>query len=413
MLLAILLLALAPQEAQEEPFVDPNLRIGIIPTGVQVPEQPQHASSATYGRTERSAPQPTHASRSRISTPVRSLVRVRGQEENSLVGVGLLTGLMGTGDSPNMTRQLVNNLLLASNIKIDPQQITAKNVALVRVEASLPAGAQPGTRIDVRISAMGDAKTLQGGTLTLMELTDITGTSVYATAAGPVNIGGFLVSGESATVVKNHVTVGVIPGGGKVERAVPSSIVSEHGYLYLDSRTNHGSFSNLVRIVEAINSLYPNAAEAVGNGRSVRVRVPQDLPEPMWVSYVDSILSREIEPSSIARLVINERTGLIVMGEGVRLRPGAVAHGNLTITIAETEESSQPGAFSEGATENLQRTDLQVVEDDNGLTYVPGAVTLQEVVEVLNVLGTTPRDLITVLEAMSRAGLLYAEIERM
>ena len=413
MLLATLLLALVPQQAQEELFIDPNLRVGILPTGVEVPSQPNQTSSASYTRTERSAPQPRGSTRTRIHAPVSSLVRVRGQEENSLVGVGLLTGLMGTGDSPNMTRTLVNNLLLASNIKIDPQQITAKNVALVRVEATLPPGAQPGTRIDVRVSAMGDAKTLQGGTLTLMELTDITGTSVFATAAGPVNIGGFLVSGESATVIQNHVTVGVIPGGGKVERAVPSAIVSEHGYLYLDSRVNHGSFANLVRIVDSINALYPNAAEAVSNGRSVRVRVPQDLPESMWVSYVDSILSREVEPSTNARLVINERTGLIVMGEGLRLRPGAVAHGNLTITIAETEESSQPGAFSEGATENLQRTNLDVVEQDHGLTYTPGAATLQEVVEVLNLLGTTPRDLITVLGAMSRAGLLYAEIERM
>ena len=119
------------------------------------------------------------------------------------------------------------------------------------------------------------------------------------------------------------------------------------------------------------------------------------------------------QPSTVARLVVNERTGLVVMGEGVRLRPGAVAHGNLTISIAETAETSQPGALSEGGTETLPRTELDVVEEDNGLTYVPGAVTLQEVVEVLNVLGTTPRDLITVLEAMSQAGLLLAEIERM
>ena len=301
MLLATLLLALAPQDAQTAVVEDPGLRVRVLPQGIEAPTQPQRESSATYQLTERREPQGKPAARRSIQTPVRSLVRVRGQEENSLVGVGLLTGLMGTGDSPNMTRQLVNNLFLASNIKMDPQQITAKNVAIVRVEASLPAGAQPGSRIDVRVSAIGDAKTLQGGTLTLMELTDITGSNVYATAAGPVNVGGFIVSGESATVVQNHVTVGVIPGGGKVERAVPSAIVSEHGYLYLDSRSSHGSFTNLVRIVDAINSLYPNAAEAIGDGRSVKVRVPSDLPESQWVSYVDSLLSREIEPSSRAR----------------------------------------------------------------------------------------------------------------
>lgn len=414
MLLAILLLALAPQEdAQDVLFQDPVIGLGFVPSGIESPTQPDHRSSATYRRSDRTAPQPTHPGRTSIFTPIRSLVRVRGQEENNLVGVGLVTGLMGTGDAPNMTRQLVNNLLLANNIKMDPQQITAKNVAIVRVEASLPPGAQPGTRIDVRVSAMGDAKTLQGGTLTLMELTDITGTVVYATASGPLNVGGFLAGGEAATVVQNHPTVGIIPAGGKVERAVPSSIVSEHGFLYLDSRNNQGSFTNLVRIVEAINALYPNASEAATDGRSVKVRIPADLPESEWVAYLDTILERQISPSTIARLVVNERTGLVVMGEGVRLRPGAVAHGNLTITISETAEASQPGALSEGGTETLPRTELDVLEDDNGLTFVPGAVTLQEVVEVLNVLGTTPRDLITVLEAMSQAGLLLAEIERM
>jgi flagellar P-ring protein precursor FlgI len=214
-------------------------------------------------------------------------------------------------------------------------------------------------------------------------------------------------------VAQNHVTVGVIPGGAKVERAVPASIVSDHGWVYLDARAAHGSFANLARIVAAVNELYPGAAEAVSDGRTVKVRVPADLPESAWVAYVDSILSREIEPAGIPVVIVNERTGMVVMAEGVRLRPGAIAHGDLTVTIAESPQASQPGPFTRGATEVLPRTEIGVSEDNNALTYVPGAVTLQEVVEVLNVLGTTPRDLVAILEAMSQAGLVLAEIERM
>src|SRR6185503_7142785 len=155
--------------------------------------------------------------------------------------VGLVVGLGGTGDSTNMARQIVQNLLLTRNIRIDPQQLTPKNVAIVQVDASLPPGMQPGRRIDVRVAAIGDAKSLQGGVLVFTELADIGG-AVYATAAGPVDVGGFQAEGNAATVTRNTVTVGTIQRGGKVERAVPANIVSDHGYLYLDARVTQGSF---------------------------------------------------------------------------------------------------------------------------------------------------------------------------
>jgi len=214
-------------------------------------------------------------------------------------------------------------------------------------------------------------------------------------------------------VCEGHVTVGTIPGGAKVERAVPSHIVSEHGWIYLDARAAHASYSNLVRIADAVNQLYPEAAIAATDGRTVKVRVPGDLPEAAHLAYLDTILRREIEPTVLAKVVVNERTGMIVMGEGLRLRPGAVAHGSITVTVAETPEVSQPGPLSAGQTETVDRSEVGVTEENNGLVYVPGSVTLQEVVEVLNVLGATPRDLIGIIEAMSRAGLLLAEIERM
>jgi len=417
MLLATILISLAPQlqTAEPHPAQGPvDVLVRPVAGGIEAPAQPGGRSSASYRRGERFVPQaPSSAHGSRVRAPIGSLMQVRGQEANAVIGVGLITGLAGTGDSVNMIRQSLQNLLLASNIKIDPQQLTSKNVALVIVEATLPAGIQPGRRIDCRVSTIGDAKSLVGGVLTLTELTDVTGSVVYATASGPVDVGGFLAEGDGAKVQQNHPTVGTIPSGGKVERAVRARLVSEHGWLYLDARAQHGSFSNLAQVADAINELYPGAAQPEADGRTVKVLVPADLPDSAHVAYVNSILSREIEPSGVPMVIVNERTGMVVMGEGVRLRPGAIAHGDLTVTIAESPETSQPGAFSGGETETLPRTDITVDEENNGLVALPGAVTLQEVVEVLNVLGTTPRDLIAILEAMSQAGLVLAEIQRM
>ncbi len=408
MILAItaLFLAAAPQSPD-----DVNVRL--VNGAVEAPAQPRRRSTATYTVGPRITPTPGRGTSGKIRTPIGSLMRVRGQEENELIGIGLVTGLAGSGDSVNMVRQMVQNLLLANNIKVDSQQLSSKNVALVTVEATLPAGIQPGRRIDCRVATLGDCTSLQGGVLTLMEITDITGGVVYATASGPVDVGGFKAEGQGGSVTQNHVTVGIIPGGAKVERAVPANVVSDHGWLYLDARAPHASFGNMARIVESINALYPGVAEAVPFARSVKVQVPEDLPESSWVAYVASILDREIEPSSIPKVIVNERTGMVVMAEGVRLRPGAIAHGDLTVMIAETPEASQPGPLSDGTTQVLPRTGIDVTEENSALTVVPGAVTLQEVVEVLNVLGTTPRDLISILEAMSQAGLVLAEIERM
>lgn len=385
----------------------------VYPLGaVEAPAQPTGRSSARYVRGARFVPEPSIVTPGTIRAPIGTLVDVRGQEDNDLIGVGLVSGLAGTGDSTNMVRQVLNNLLLASNIKINPQNLTAKNVALVRVEAVLPPGVQAGRRIDARVSTLGDCKSLSGGTLLLCELTDLTGATVYATASGPITVGGFLAEGEGATTTRNHVTVGMIPDGAKVERSVPSRLVSEHGFIYLDARPAHASYSNLVRIAEAVNALFPDAAETAADSRTVKVRVPDDIPAVQHMAYLDTILRREVEPTSFAKVVINERSGTIVMGEGLRLRPGAIAYGSLTVTVAESPEASQPGPLSGGTTERLARTELSVEEENNALAYVPGAVTLQEVVDVLNVLGTTPRELIAIVESMAEAGLLLAEIER-
>jgi flagellar P-ring protein precursor FlgI len=440
-MLSILLLSLAaspaqslPQAAGNAPAPAPATRPVAADTGAQplqdgdasqqppfwpgygavaAPEQPHFRSNSTVRRTRRFAPAPLRTDVTATRTPISSLSSVRGLEDNHLMGIGLVTGLAGTGDSNAAARQLLQNLLLTRNINIDLQALSSKNIAVVRVEADLPAGIRQGQRIDVRVSTIGDAESLQGGTLAMTELTDVTGRFVYATASGPITVGGFSAGGDAATATRNHVTVGTMPGGGKVERSVDTTLVSDHGFLHLDIRSAHDTLGNVVNIAEAVNELYPGTAEPSSDGKSVRVRVPRDLPESAHAAFAHSILSREVLSDNVARVIINERSGVIVMGGDVRLQPGIITHGNLTVTVAETPEVSQPGPFSQGTTETLDRTDLAIEEEDNALVLTPGASTLQEVVDTLNVLGTTPRDMITILQAMSQSGTLLAEIRRM
>jgi flagellar P-ring protein precursor FlgI len=402
----------APPPPTQVPTTPPPQDTRLWTGAVEAPAQPNTQSSATYGRGPRFEPRPGRGAGRAITATIETVVDVRGQEENTVTGIGLVTGLAGTGDSVNMTRQLMQNMLLSANIRSELQQLTPKNCAIVAVEATLPPGLQPGRRIDVRVSTLGDAKSLQGGLLSNMELRDFNGV-VWALGSGSINVGGFMAAGASASVQKNQVTVGTIIGGGTVQRALPSELVSEHGLIYLDLRAAQSSYANLVRICDAVNTIFPNAAEAATDGRTVKLRVPADLPKSAHVAYLDAVLRLEIEPSLQPFVVVNERTGAIVIGDGVRLRSGAIALGGLTVTIAESPETSQPGPMSNGQTQTNPRTEINVDEAANGLVMVPGAVTLDEVVEVLNVLGTTPRDLIQILEAMHQAGILLAEVRRM
>jgi len=380
--------------------------------GIEAPAQPTGKSESTYRKAERITPQPGRGTQSEVRVRVRDLVAVRGQEQNLVQGIGLVTGLAGTGDSGIAARQAIQNLLLTQNITLPIGSINSKNVAVVWVEVELPAGIKPGRRVDVRVSSLYDSSSLVGGTLVQCELTDMSGAEVYATASGSISVGGFSVGGEGATATQNHVTVGIVPQGGKVQRAVDGSLVSEHGFIYLDMKALNGSFGNTVKIADAINGIYTGAAVAQ-DAMTIRVAVPADLPENSHVAYLNSLISREITPENFARIVLNERTGVIVMGTGVRITEGAITKGNLTVTIAETPETSQPGAQSQGTTETNPRTSLLVEEEDRALTIVNGAVELREVVEVLNVLGITPRDLIQVLQAMAQSGMLHAEIVMM
>ena len=409
-----LFLTLLAQQALPVPTPPPQQaprfdEVGIYTQGVEAPAQPQGVSGSSVLRPPRIEPVAGVGALGEVLVRIGDLVAVRGQEENAVQGIGLVTGLSGTGDSTIAARQAILNLLQTQNIVLDLQAVSSSNAAVVLVQATLEPGIKPGRGVDVRVSSLYDCESLVGGTLLSTELADMSGQRVYATASGPITTGAFSAEGDGASAVRNHLTVGTVPLGGKIEREVPTQIVSDHGFIYLDLRALKGSFANATRITQAINELYPTVA-VPQDAMTVAVRVPDDLPQESIVAFLSSMLEREIEPAPFARVVINERTGVIVMGEGVRITRGAITQGNLTVTIAETPEASQPGPFSQGRTEVLPRTSLLLEEENRALTIVNGAVTLQEVVEVLNVLGVTPRDMIQILQSMAQSGMLHAEI---
>jgi len=390
-----------------------DAQVRVLTGGVEAPRQPDTVSRSGYtAAAPLPAVRPDDAGadfRSRIDR----LVGVRGLEENLVSGVGLVVGLAGTGDSIDAAKRLLQNVLLTRNIHVDMQELESKNIAIVEVSAQLPAGLKPGRKLDVTVSAIGDATSLVGGMLIFTELLDATGRQVYATASGPVTVGGFSASGQAGTATRNHTTVGTLPGGGKVEREVPTSIVSENGLVHFDLLAERDGLANAFRIAGSINEVFPGTAFAQPDGRTVEIQVPEDLAERDIVGFVQSLLAREVQVDVTPRVVVNERTGTIVLGGNVRLRAGAIAHGSITVTIAESPVTSQPGPFSGGQTVVTPRTELDVQEEAGRLVMIPAAVTLRDVVEVLDVLGATPRELVSILEAMAQGGLLEAEIRRM
>ena len=404
-----ILFSLLPQQATPQAPVAEDSRLGLYPSGIEAPAQPTGRSRSRVTTGARPAVRTAAGATGRVRVRIGDLAIVQGQEYNVVQGIGLVTGLAGTGDSSNAARLAILNMLRTQHLNLQLQDISSANVAMVLVQANLEPGIQPGIPTDVRVSSINDCKSLVGGVLLHCELTTMSGLDVWATASGPITTGAFSAEGDGASATRNHLTVGTIPRGGKVQRPVPTELVNQHGYIYLNLRALKGSFANTARMAAAINELYPQAAVAK-SAMQVAVRVPDDLPREDHVSYLASILSRELVPEAFARVVINERTGVIVMGEGVRITRGAITKGNLTVTIAETPEASQPAAFSDGETEVLPRTSLLLEEEDRGLTIVNGAVTMQEVVEVLNVLGVTPRDMIQILQSMAQSGMLHAEI---
>jgi flagellar P-ring protein precursor FlgI len=340
---------------------------------------------------------------------VKDLAMVAGARDNQLVGYGIVTGLAGEGDkNPVYTVQSMANMLQKFGINVPQSTIQAKNVAVVMVTADIPAFLKSGARLDVTVSSLGDAKTLQGGVLLQTPLLGADG-NVYAVAQGPISIGGFAAGvegGGGATVQKNHPTTGQIIGGALVEREIPATIVN-NGSIELLLR--EPDFTSSARLAAAINEKFPDSARAV-DSTSVRVALPEAA-QGSTVEFIAHLQAIEVTPDTPARIIINERTGTIVATSRIKISSCAVSHGNLTIAIASTLDVSQPGAFSErGDTVVVPSTDTTVTESKGSLVALPELPTVEKVAGALNALGVTPRDMMAIFQAMKQAGALQAEL---
>ncbi|MEM1417961.1 MAG: flagellar basal body P-ring protein FlgI [Myxococcota bacterium] len=347
---------------------------------------------------------------------VRELVEIQGIRDNQLVAYGLVVGLNGTGDSQQarFTIQAIAASLRRLGMTLDPQLIRTKNVAAVMVTATLGPDANPGTRVDVTVSSMGDARSLLGGTLIQTPLVGAD-REVYAVAQGPVVIGGFSAQGGNGSSVSlNHVTVGRVPNGAIVERLVP--MTGLQGDLIALS-LNQPSFVTATRIAAAINAeLGEDTARATNSG-TVEVRVPEAYAENR-VGLVAAIQQLDVRPDQPSRIVIDERTGTIVLGTGVQIGEVAIAQGGLTLEVSERFAVSQPQPFGEGATVVTQESEvrarvesLNLEGSEGAVAYVPPQANLADVVRALNALGAGPRDLIAIFQALRTAGALQADIE--
>lgn len=337
---------------------------------------------------------------------IKDLAMVAGARDNQLYGYGLVVGLAGQGDKdPAFTLQALSNALRNMDVNLPATALTSKNIAAVWVTADIPAFAAEGSRLDVVVSSIGDAKTLQGGVLLQTPLQGADG-NVYAVAQGPLSIGGFAAGNTAANVAKNHPTVGQISGGAIVEKEIPAQVlVEDHIQLLL----RQGDFTSASRMAEAINEFYPESAMAE-NDRSVRVNVPP-LYQNRAVDFIRAVEKIEIVPDIPARVVINERTGTIVATSTVQISACAVSHGNITVSIASTPSVSQPAPFSrQGTTEVVEQTDTSVVEQASGLVALPEMPTVDKIATHLNSLGVTPRDMMAIFQAMKQAGALHAEL---
>ena len=351
------------------------------------------------------------ASAATATSRIKDLASIEGIRQNQLIGYGLVVGLNGTGDTLNntpFTKQSLQGMLERLGVNIRGQQIRTGNVAAVRVTANLPPFATQGTRIDVTASAMGDAKSLLGGTLLVTPLLGADG-NVYAVAQGSLAIGGFQAEGQAAKITQGVPTVGRLPNGAIIEREIEFALNSLPN-VRLSLR--NADFTTAKRIAIAVNDYIGAPVAEPLDPSTVQLTLPKKFPQNV-VAMLTEIEQLQVEPDEPAKIVIDERSGVIVIGRDVRVSTVAVAEGNLTVTISEAPQVSQPGAFSKGRTVVVPRTQVGVQEEGKRLALVQAGVSLQQVVDGLNALGIGPRDLIVILQAIKAAGAIQADIEVM
>lgn len=342
------------------------------------------------------------------SVRVKDVAVVSGARDNQLSGIGLVVGLAGDGDkNPVFTIQSIANMLQNYGINVPAATVQSKNVAIVMVTADIPAFIKPGTRLDINVASFGDARSLQGGVLLQCPLKGADG-GVYAVAQGPLSIGGFIggVSGAGgATTQKNHPTVGQIVGGALVEREIPTTILQGNS---MDFHLRQPDFTTAVRMASAINEVFTNSSLAL-DSTTVRVQLPPGV-EQIPIDFLSRVEAVRFIPDTPARIIINERTGTIVANARIQVSRCAISHGNLTINISSALNVSQPNAFGDGGTAVTPQTRTEVIEGTGRLIPIQQSPTVEEVAQSLNMLGVTPRDMVSIFQAMKQAGALHAEI---
>ena len=344
---------------------------------------------------------------------IKDIADIEGVRPNTLIGYGLVVGLAGTGDSSNsipFTRQSLVNILekMGVNSKLQEANLRMKNVAAVMVTAELPAFARQGARIDINVASLGDAKSLEGGQLLATPLVAADG-NTYALAQGPLVLGGFTATGEGGSVSKNHTTAGRIAGGAVVEREAGFEL-SQLERLRLMLR--NPDFSTARRIASAINAHFGTNLATPQDLGTVDVDLPSHLRADL-VPTIDHIGQLQITPDDAARIVVDEKTGTVVVGQDVRISNVAISHANLTIRITETPQVSQPNILAAGQTQTVARTNISVTEESRtgGFKEFQTGVSLAELVDGLNQLGVGPRDIISILQSIKASGAIQAELK--
>jgi len=345
------------------------------------------------------------------ATRIKDLASIEGVRENQLMGYGLVIGLTGTGDDITksvFTRQAIINMTKRMGLALNSdvyRQMRTKNIAAVMVTAQLPPFTRPGSAIDIQVSSIGDASSLSGGTLLMTPLKGPDG-NTYAVAQGPLAVGGISFGGKAAKAQKNFSTSGRVTGGAIVERAVDYSLPHSGDIVYQLRETD---FTTATRMVDAINRRFgAGTAKSIDSG-TVNVTKPRDFSGDM-VTFIADLEGIDVAPDGPARIVVNERTGTIVMGQDVRIATVAVSHGNLNLIITDSTQVSQPNPLTQGTTTQTQTTAVKMAEDTGNLVVLPMGVNLGDIARALNAIGATPRDLIAIFQAIKAAGALQGEL---
>ncbi|WP_308447336.1 flagellar basal body P-ring protein FlgI [Parachitinimonas caeni] len=341
---------------------------------------------------------------------LKELVSVGGVRPNQLVGYGLVVGLDGSGDQTTQTPFTVQSVISMLNqlgVQLPPStNLQLKNVAAVTLTATLPPFSRPGQAIDITVSSIGNAKSLRGGTLLMSPLKGADG-QIYAIAQGNVIVAGAGAAAGGSSTQVNQLSVGRIPNGATVEREVPGGIGQGE---YIQLALNQADFSTAARITQIINAALGGGLARALDSRTIQVKAPQD--SDARVAFLARLENLTVTPEpSLPKIIVNARTGSVVMNQAVTLEPCAISHGNLTVTIAATNQVSQPAPASGGSTAPVQNAEVSVKAEKGGVTVLPRSTSLNEVVRALNQIGATPQDLLAILQAMKAAGALKAELE--